>query len=295
MPNTKCSSCKKPITESAKYCPACGVAVKAKDSFLIEDDALRQKIEQRMRSLEKSLKEFNLRFEDLDVDSMVENDELLEFAQEVSKISKKLQRFGKLEEQEGIDVDGLIKEHPALGKEIKKFHKAVKVMEKDVISILEEQNDSEASTDESFGTPALKFHIFFWSASLLVSAIPSYIAYMYFDEQQWVFAAGMALGLLISYRINRSSFIQCPNCDLYIRRNQSLLETKNIGSRDGWHTESEEVETFHNDGIGQLPSRSSTTYINRSVPHRDYYYQNVFECYSCDKRFSEQFSERVNM
>jgi RNA polymerase subunit RPABC4/transcription elongation factor Spt4 len=296
MPTTKCSSCKKALTKSAKYCPSCGVAQKWKDALFIEDDVLRQKVEKRMQNLEKSLNKFHSKFVDVEVDSLIEEGELEEFVEEVSKISKKLGRLSKYGKQEGIDIDALVLKNPDLARAIEKLNEAISILNDDVPRILEKLKDVEEGPSESVGIPALKFHIFFWSASLLVSAIPSsYITYTYFNEQQWVFVVGMVLGLFISYRVFRNYFIQCPHCALYIGRNQALVKTKTLGSQDGWHTESEEVETFHSDGFGQPPSRSSTTYINRSVPHRDYYYENILKCYSCDKKFSEKFSNRVDM
>jgi hypothetical protein len=266
--------------------------------LLSDDELLTQKVLRRMQSLEKNLEDFNNRFEEEDLGSLIESDEVLGFREEALKIHNKLKRLMKYEQNTEIDLDALILADPDFMESLQRFQITIESLGEDVSEHLSDDEDSETEDNFSVGTPILKFHLFFWSASLIASAIPSYVSYLYFQEQWWAFFGPILLGLFIAYKYFEHSFILCPNCSMYIRRNQALLGTESLGYQDGWHTETEQVRTdtsYSNNSYQQVGASSSTSYVNRSVPHRDYFYRNQFDCYSCGRKFVENTSDRVNL
>jgi hypothetical protein len=134
MPTEECTSCSTVLTDDAKFCHSCGKprkTRKTKGLFHSSEDELVQKTLRRMRNLEASLTEFNKKFDDVDVEFLIQNGAVSAFIEEASKIQEKLV---KLQTQaKGIDVEQLIvNEFPKLVVAIREFNITVETMTEDL-------------------------------------------------------------------------------------------------------------------------------------------------------------------
>jgi uncharacterized Zn finger protein (UPF0148 family) len=296
MPKSNCAKCEEPMAKKASFCPNCGAKRKKAEVLLSEDELSLEKTLRKLRVLEEKLSDFNQEFSFSQVETLTELTEFPELSKSMLSLQKQLSKMSNLSDR--YDVDDLIATRfPQLVEELREFQVTLETLSDSYEEDLSDQEEYPGEIESPSGTSALKFHLIYWPVATVASAIPAALLWEYFDRQSWIFYVAISVGLYISFLVFRRTFIKCPNCGLYVSKKSSLERVDFLGSEDGWHTESEAVTThtdYSNNSSQSIGSSSSTSYVNRNVPHTDYYYLEVYRCSSCGDGFTVNTSQRVD-
>ena len=128
----------------------------------------------------------------------------------------------------------------------------------------------------------------YWVVTLVLAAVS--LAF-----QQWW--APIAV-LVVSAGVFFTVFISCPGCGTWATKFSIRFHKEFLGSKEGWHTETQQAETKTNHITNDryiVGTSESVTTSRVAVPHRDDFFLNYYRCGSCAREWTVQTSRRTNL
>lgn len=95
----------------------------------------------------------------------------------------------------------------------------------------------------------------------------------------------------------QESIVECPNCGMQNRK--KCLQSRNeLGYEDGWHSETQTIETKTNNfsnNYESIGTSYSTSEITTPVPHRTISWRENYLCPVCENTWSLDYWRRFNL